>query len=171
MQTILRFAFTFLIAILGTAPWARAADPGQEEFSSLNDIVAVLPHEILVGLTDNVGKEKAAASGTEVFHQNVAGKMATLKMKINTVKKEGKPYFPKDRFVIQAVEESSRAGAVTFKNFPMIYLNESEDAKAAALHKGNEITVTGKITYVDIRVIRASASCHINLHLSDAVIK
>lgn len=144
-----------------------AAKPGSDDLQDLKQVPAALPHDVLLGLMNNAGKQAAAAKGTEVLRSKVEGKTATLKFKIDRIEKDDRRG-QDEPYRIKAEDAHIREGAVNFKVYLWVHFKLSENPKIATLKKGAEVSATGKVTLSAVSVLNGNAQ--INVDISDATV-
>src|ERR1700733_5043822 len=92
MKTFLPFICLSVFALLGFTPVAHTEDTSPKgaggNLSSLKQVTALLPHNLLVSLLSNAGKEAAASQATDILRQKAEGQMATFKCKVDRVEKD-----------------------------------------------------------------------------------
>jgi len=146
-----------LVAGLSAIPSARAEDPAKtdtEEITDLKQVVAAVPHEVLVGLLSNAGKQVAASKSSDFLRQKIEGRTATLKLKIERVEKDPRPNQAQDGYRLKADETPVREGGASFKSILWVHFQADESEKIAKMKTGEEIKVTGTITQAFIRAQR-----------------
>ena len=155
-----------LLSLLPLAPGACAqapTAPAAGEIKDLKEVSAQLPHDILLGLLSNATKAAAAPKATDVLQQKVAGRVANLKFKIDKIEKDLRAQQGQDAYRIKADDAHVREGAVNFKVFVWVHFNVSENAKIAALKKGDAIEVTGKISVASVAILNGSPTMQVDL--------
>jgi hypothetical protein len=171
MKTFLSFFCLAMIAVLGSGSLAHAEDTSAKgtggNISSLKQITAFLPHNLLVSLLNSAGKEAASSQATDVLRQKAEGQMATFKCKVDRVEKDPRREQGKDGYRIKAEDTNVREGAANFKTYLWIHFNLSENDKVAAMKKGGEISVTGKISLASVT---AQPVVELHVDLSDATV-
>jgi hypothetical protein len=138
------------------------------EIHELAQVSAELPHDVLLGFMNNAGKQAAATKGTEALRQKVEGRMATFKFKVDRIEKDDRRG-QDEPYRIKAEDAHVRQGAVGFKVYLWVHFNISENAKVAALKKGDEVSATGKVTVASVSASNAGPA--MNVDLSDATLK
>jgi hypothetical protein len=171
MKPFLTLFCLAILAMLGLAPLAHAEDVSTKgaggNFTSLKQVTALLPHNLLVSLLNSAGKEAASSQATDVLRQKAEGQMATFKFKVDRVEKDPRREQGKDGYRIKAEDTYVREGAANFKTYLWVHFNLSENDKVAALKKGGEISVTGKISLASVT---AQPVVELHVDLSDATV-
>ena len=155
------------LPLIPSASAEDAAKPATGEIQDLKQITGELPHDVLLGLLNNAGKQAAMAQGTTVLREKVDSRKATLKFKIDKIEKDLRRAEKQEGYRVKADQAPLREGGVSFKVYLWVNFSLTENDKAAALKKGNEISVTGKVTSVSL-----TGEKFIELHvdLSDATV-
>ncbi|HEY3898708.1 MAG TPA: hypothetical protein VGM54_08855 [Chthoniobacter sp.] len=170
MKPFLPFVCLAIGAML-VAPVAHAQDTSAKgaggNLSSLKQVTALLPHNLLVSLLNSAGKEAAASQATDILRQKAEGQTAAFKCKIDRVEKDPRKEQGKDGYRIKAEDSFVREGAANFKAYLWIHFNLTENDKVSAMKKGGEISVTGKITLASVT---AQGVLELHVDLSDATV-
>jgi len=170
MKTFLPAVVVALFGALSFIPTGHTEEPAKPtgaEIKDLKETVADVPHDLLVALLSNTGKQAAASKTTDLLRSKVEGRMATLKFKIDKIEKEHRATGEPDGYRIKAEDGHVRAGATAFKVYLWIHFSLTENAKLDALRKGNDLTVTGKIT---VASATAQGVPELHIDLSDATV-
>lgn len=162
---LIALAFTLSVSPLRAED---AAKPPGGEIHELAQITAELPHDVLLGYMNAAGKQAAATKGTEELRKKVEGRMATLKFKIDKVETDDR-HGQAEPYRLKAEDLHVRQGAVNFKVYLWVHFNISENAKIAAMKKGDEVTASGKVTLAKLSAPNAGPA--MNVDLSEAVVK
>jgi hypothetical protein len=145
-----------------------AADPAKPEPGNITELKQTLvevPHNVVLSLRNPPTREAAATTVTEMLRAKVEGRMATLKFKVEKVEKDPRRAQNQDGYRIKAEDERLREGITMFHTYLWVHFDLSENAKVAALKKGSEISVTGKITLASVT---APKEPELHIDLSDA---
>jgi len=166
MKRLLPAMAIMLLSLLPLALAARAqapATPAAGDIKDLKQIPVELPHDILLGLGNIATKEASATKATDVLQQKIVGRVATLKFKIDKIEKDLRAQQGQDAYRIKADDAHVREGAVNFKVFVWVHFGVSENAKIAALKKGDAIDATGKITVASVGIQNGSPTILVDL--------
>jgi RecG-like helicase len=156
-----------MLCLPSSVPAEDAAKPGAGEIQDLKQVPAALPHDVMLGLLNNAGKQAAASKGTETLRAKVEGQMATLKFKIDKIEKDDRRG-QEEPYRIKAEDAHVRESAVNFKVYLWVHFKLSENAKVAAMKKGGEVSATGKVTVAAVSVLNGNPQ--INVDISDATV-
>ena len=160
-----------LLSLLPLALAAHAQDPATPaagDIKDLKQIPVVLPHDILLGLVNNATKAASATKAADVLHQKIEGRVAALKLRIDKIEKDLRAQEGKDAYRIKAEDAHVRASSVNFTVFVWVHFDVSENAKIAALKRGDAIGATGKITLASASILEGNPT--IQVDLSDATV-
>ena len=169
-----RFLPALAITLLNLLPLTLAANAQAPatlpaaDIKDLKQIPVELPHDILLGLINNATKEASATKATDVLHQKIEGRVGILKFKIDKIEKDVRAQQGQDAYRIKADDAHVREGSVNFKVFVWVHFSVSENAKIAAMKKGDAIGATGKITAASVSIQNGSPT--ILVDLSDATV-
>jgi hypothetical protein len=105
-------------------------------------------------------KDAAATQGTDVIREKVQGRQATLKLKVDRIEKDEPGPDKRERYRVKANDARLKKGSSQFTGYLWVHFDPSESEKIAALKKGAQITVTGRIATTSI-----SAGTPLKLHL------
>lgn len=150
---------------------ANAQEPGGVEpggITSLEDVLAEVPKELLLSVRSGARKEASATEATGLLRRQVEGRIATIKLKVDRFDKYRRKNETEDRYRIKAEDERLRGSVTNFRAFLWVHLSPTESAKMANVKKGAEITVNGKVSLASIT---AKNNPELHVDLADATIK
>jgi hypothetical protein len=164
---------TLLAISLALSPDAalRAQDTPKgntDEIHELAQVSAELPHDVLIGFMNSAARSAAATKGTDALRQKVEGRMATFKFKVDKIEKDDRRG-QDEPYRIKAEDAHVRQGAVGFRVYLWVHFNISENAKIAALKKGDEVSATGKVAVASVGAPNIGPT--MNVSLADATLK
>jgi hypothetical protein len=158
---------TALVLALQSSSVAHAQAPKPADITELDQALAEVPRDVLLGVRNSNRKEQSATAATDILRSKVEGRTATLKFQIEKIEKYQRRNEKEDRYRIKAENVRLRESATTFTIYLWVHFDPSQNAKFATMKTGSEISVTGKITLASITA-RNNPELHIDL--SDAAI-
>jgi len=164
MKFSLRLSIYSLVAFTSLAAFAENAAPAGGNVTDLKQILAETPHNVLNALRNAATRDNAATQASDLLRTKIEGRSATLTFKIDLVEKETRGQ-NETGYRLRAEEKHISEVGTSLISYLWVHFDVSENAKASALKKGSEITVTGKITQASISS-KPSPALHVDL--SDA---
>ncbi len=163
----LRLAACSIAVLASLTVFAENAAPAGGNITDLKQILAETPHNVINALRNGATRDNAATQASDLLRTKVQGRQATLAFKIDLIEKETRGQSDTG-YRARAEEKHVSEVGTSLITYLWVHFDMSENAKAGALKKGSEITVTGKITQASISS-KPSPSLHVDL--SDAKLK
>lgn len=120
---------------------------GRAQEAEINDFAQVLdaiPKDVMVGLHTSK-KDAAVTQATDALRDKVRDKVATFKCKVDRIEKDLPGPDKRERYRIKADDTRLNKGSTPFLAYLWVHFTPDESPKIAALKKGAQVTVTGKI--------------------------
>lgn len=168
MNSIFRPLAAGTFALLTALPaFAENVAPAGGNITDLKQVLAETPHNVLNALRNGATRDNAATQASDLLRTKVQGREATLSFKIDLIEKETRGQNDTG-YRARAEEKHISDVGTSLITYLWVHFDMSENAKASALKKGSEITVTGKITQASISS-KPTPALHVDL--SDAKVK
>jgi hypothetical protein len=142
-------AFAAFAVAFSYCPAVRAEDapkPDATAITKVEQTVAQVPHPLFIALRGGPKQNDAATQITNLLRTNVEGRTATLKIKVDRVETYRNKNEQADRYRIKTEDGRLQEVGTNLHVLIWVHFDPSENAKVSTKKKGDELTVTGKIT-------------------------
>jgi hypothetical protein len=158
---------TAILAAVTLTVQISSAQNATPEITDLDQTLAEVPRDLLLAVRSGARKEPSATQATDILRNKVEGRTATLKFKVDKVEKYQRKNEKVDRYRIKAEDLRLRESVTNLKGYLWVHLDPSQNPKVSTIKKGNEISVTGKVS---LATITANNNPELHIDLSDAKI-